>query len=180
MGTRSRVIIEDTGWNEIVRDVKQLKNKAVNAGLFGQGNPDVNLAYRGAIQEYGVEINVTEKMRNYLKTIGLFLKAETTKITIPPRPFTRQAFDKNIQKMSNNIQRWFTLMIENKISSRKFLELIGVMNQGYIRQSIVQGKWKENHPITIQQKGSSRPLISSGEMMQGVTYKIEEGRGSDD
>lgn len=47
------------------------------------GEELVNIA---EVHEYGVEIQVTEKMRNYLHAVGLHLKATTSVIKIPARP----------------------------------------------------------------------------------------------
>lgn len=47
------------------------------------GKPLVNIA---AVHEFGAEINVTDKMRGYLHSIGLHLKPTTTVIKIPARP----------------------------------------------------------------------------------------------
>ena len=42
-----------------------------------------------AVHEFGCTIAVTPKMRTYLHGIGLHLRASTTHINIPPRPFFR-------------------------------------------------------------------------------------------
>ena len=42
-----------------------------------------------AVHEFGCTIAVTPKMRAYLHGIGLHLRASTTHINIPPRPFLR-------------------------------------------------------------------------------------------
>lgn len=178
----SKVIDVDLGWDKIKKEVSKLNNTSVNIGLFGDGqDPKSNLAYRGTIQEYGTPegIKVTEKMRNFLGAMGFHLKKETTKITIPPRPFTRNAFDSNRNKFAMYVQQRFALFIDNKISISVFLNSIGTLHIDHIKRSITGGKWKENHSFTIEQKGSTRPLVDNAEMLNGVKYKIEEGRGED-
>jgi hypothetical protein len=46
------------------------------------------------VQEFGITIDVTPKMRGYLAATGLHLRADTTSIVIPPRPFISTALDR--------------------------------------------------------------------------------------
>lgn len=60
-------------------------------GLPGEKHPesDLTFAHLGYIHEYGLQIEVTEKMRAWLHSQGLHLNPETEHITIPGRPFLR-------------------------------------------------------------------------------------------
>lgn len=76
--------------------MKDLNEKySIRVGILGkkayQKHPHTKLTYSelGAIHEYGATIQVTEKMRNYLRSIGIYLKSETTTIVIPTRSFLR-------------------------------------------------------------------------------------------
>ena len=76
--------------------MKDLNEKySIRVGIIGdaayQKHPHTDLtnAELGAIHEYGATIQVTEKMRNYLHTIGIHLKPETTTVVIPTRSFLR-------------------------------------------------------------------------------------------
>lgn len=46
------------------------------------------------VQEFGITLDVTPKMRGYLAATGLHLRPETTTIVIPPRPFITTALDR--------------------------------------------------------------------------------------
>ena len=57
-----------------------------------------------AVHEFGCTIAVTPKMRAYLHYQGIHLKAETTHIHIPPRPFLRPIFQSpDFQNMVSQI-----------------------------------------------------------------------------
>lgn len=43
------------------------------------------------VQEHGITIDVTPKMRGYLAATGLHLRADTLAVVIPPRPFISTA-----------------------------------------------------------------------------------------
>ena len=68
---------------------------SIRVGIIGSKayekhpHTDLTNANLGAIHEFGATINVTEKMRNYLHTIGIHLKPDTKKIVIPTRSFLR-------------------------------------------------------------------------------------------
>ena len=168
----STVIDRDLGWKEIVRDHKKLDGISINVGLFGDGEIGRNVAARGAVHEFGVKIKVTEKMRRFLMTIGIFLKATTTTINIPSRPFTRSAFDKGVRKLISFVQKTYGLMVDDKISPKRFLNQIGIFHTNQIKQSIRGGNWTPLHPATIEQKGSTKPLIDTGTMLNSVKHKI--------
>lgn len=68
---------------------------SIKVGIIGsrayEKHPDSDLtnAELGAVHEFGVTINVTEKMRNYLHSQGIHLKKDTTTVVIPTRSFLR-------------------------------------------------------------------------------------------
>lgn len=51
-----------------------------------------------------------------------------------------------------------------------FAEALGVSLQGYIREAITNTSWPSNAPATIARKGSSQPLIDSGDLRRGLDY----------
>lgn len=57
---------------------------------------------------------------------------------------------------------------------RRVLRKLGVKVQEDIREEITSLQSPPNAPSTIAQKGSSNPLIDSGEMRASVAFKIEE------
>jgi len=59
---------------------------------------DLQLRHLLMIQEYGVTIDVTPRMRNFLHSIGIHLKTSTTSIRIPPRPAFFYAYRRYMQK----------------------------------------------------------------------------------
>jgi hypothetical protein len=50
------------------------------------------------------------------------------------------------------------------------------MAVGDIQHEITVLRHPPNAPATIRAKGSSKPLIDTGEMRQSVTYQIRGGR----
>lgn len=170
-----KLIVKDKGWNKIKTENKKLNGVMIKSGLFGDGGtPDKNVAARGAIQEYGIPkgIRVTDKMRGYLRFIGIRIRDDTKKIYIPSRPFTRRAFSKNLKGNKIIIEKWYTDFLNDKISLKTLLNRIGLLTSDQIKMSIKTGSYRRLHPVTKKLKGSTKPLVDSSVMVNKVKYKI--------
>jgi len=94
--------------------------------------------------------------------------------TIPARPFMRTSFDENYRKITSLINTQYDQISEGKSSAEKSLNAIGVIMVGLIQQKIRAIVSPPNSPRTIAIKGSSKPLIDFGQMIQSVTYKVQK------
>ena len=91
----------------------------------------------------------------------------------PERPFFRNAMADN-----RGVYRAFMTSEARKViagdqSMRRTLDRLGLLAQGHIQASIVELDSPPNSPATIRAKGSSNPLIDTGEMRQAVTFVVE-------
>ena len=145
----NKIIVKDLGWDEIVREHKKLTNTNIKIGLFGEGNVTQNVAARGYVHEFGRGNN-------------------------PQRPFMRQAFEDNKDKLTKKIQKWYTLVVNDKMGIKKFLNRIGVLHTGQIQRKIRAGNFIPLKPKTIKKKKSTRPLIDTAVMLNSVKHKIEK------
>lgn len=154
--------------------MNKLEKFHVAVGLWGEGDsPTDNMAYRGAIQEYGVKIRITPKMRNYLRSQGLPLKESTEYIVIPKRSFMRETLDTEKIILENYIAHEIKLMLERKQTMKTMFDKIGLKHQNQIKNQILNGDYVANHPFTLSQKSSTKPLIGdSGGLHINVTYKV--------
>ena len=58
------------------------------------------------------------------------------------------------------------------VVTRRTASKVGLVGQGIIQRQIVLLREPPNAPSTIENKGSSNPLINLGFMRQSVTWKI--------
>lgn len=145
----ARVIEKDRGWNRIMEDIKKLSGSSTQAGLFGSGgDEESDVAARGAVHEFG-----------------------DRKGRIPQRPFTRNAFDANENKIKKRVFDDFGNMIEGKLPPKMVLAKAGELLAELIQRSIRQGTFTPLKIDTILKKGSSRPLIDTAVMANSVTHK---------
>jgi hypothetical protein len=94
---------------------------------------------------------------------------------IPERPFFRNAMRKNRKKYVSLMAARAKQIVEQKETVSRAINQLGVMAVGDVQYEIVALRHPPNAPSTIKAKGSSNPLIDTGEMRQSVTYQV---RGS--
>jgi hypothetical protein len=126
-----------------------------------------------AIHEYGLEIEVTDKMRGFLATQGLHLKKTTKYIKIPERSFLRSSHDENAEAVLKEAERALGQVLGGQMSLDQYLDMIGRNYVTMVKDYIVELNSPPNHPFTVEQKGSSNPLVSSGGLVESISYRVK-------
>lgn len=167
------VVDRDLGWKQTMKEIKKLDKSYTAAGYFGHGgNPSSDLAARAAVNEFGATIRVTKRMRGYLAAVlGIFLKKSTNVIRIPSRPFMRKTASMYKRKLEERKKIEYNRLLEGKSTAKQTLGRLGEWYVGRLRYVILRVRFAPNSSITVRQKGSSRPLISSGQLLNGSTHK---------
>ena len=91
---------------------------------------------------------------------------------VPRRSFIADWFDQNLQKNEQFIVRMMKAVASGKLTKERAFELIGLKFQGDIQKRISAGIPPANAPATIKAKGSSTPLIDTGQLRQSITYVV--------
>lgn len=140
----------DLGFKEILKELEAFKKKTVSVGIFEDSGK----------HESGESIAQTA----YKNEFGIGVRA---------RPAHRQAFDKNRKKLNDLNLRFLRAITDRKMKALRALSLLGEMHQNNVRQRIVDLRHPRNSPKTIELKGSSNPLIDTGQTRQSVRWKID-------
>lgn len=95
------------------------------------------------------------------------------KANIPQRSFIRSAFQDptELQKISTRVVK---ALIDGKVDLSEALDIIGSWGATQVRNNVTQGDGiaPPLKPETVQKKGSSRPLIDTGRMINSVTWEV--------
>ena len=91
---------------------------------------------------------------------------------IPERPFLASAMRDNRNKYRDGMKTSAKKLLLGQTSLQTVLSKLGIMAQGDIQESITSWTTPPNAPSTIEQKGSSSPLIDTGEMRASITYLV--------
>ena len=166
MDANTQVI--DKGWNHIKTEVVKFKGASTQIGYFtgmSQG-----LLTKAWVNEFGARIPVTKKLKWwFFFTFGVMLqKAE---IIIPSRPFMRQTFEKNKNRVVNVLAKELDFIYAGQATAKMSIARIGEWYTGEIKRIFRSGSFAGNSPLTTKKKGSSRPLVDSGELRNSVTHR---------
>jgi hypothetical protein len=92
---------------------------------------------------------------------------------IPSRPFLLNAMRKNKKKYRTAMKTSAAKILRGETSTGTVVRKLGILAQGDIQDEITNLRSPANARATIKAKGSSNPLIDTGEMRQAVTYKVD-------
>lgn len=93
-------------------------------------------------------------------------------VHIPSRPFLKQSVDNNMDEI-NQMLAEKKQQIMSGGSAKQVLQDIGLFQKDLIQMEISEGSFEPNAESTIKKKGSDKPLIDTGRMLQSVNYKIK-------
>lgn len=144
-----------------------IKGKKVSVGA------DWANAWLLGVHEYGCTIKVTPKMRAFLHANGLHLSPNTTVIKIPERSFLRNGHDENADRVLKQTERALSQVVAGKMSVDDMLDLYGQQMSTAIKKYARDLSKPPNHPYTVEQKGSSNPLVDTGQMIESITWTKE-------
>ena len=168
------------------------RGKAVRVGfLEGSTYPDgTPLPVVAATQEFGGTVQVPEHQVDVYRKLakdgdflreGRFVKRsqsnfQTThavpahSVTIPARPFMRPAIADNSGGWGADLA---SLLQASGYDAGKALAQMGEVIAGQIRASIIAVTEPPLAPSTVARKGSDKPLVETGHMLNSVDYEVE-------
>ena len=167
MGVKVKII--DNGMNAFLKQIKQLSKKPkVQVGIFSdvksrksKGNID-NVGLM-AIHEFGVPNN----------PLGTGLKAgRNHSVSIPQRSIIRSATKENEKKGNEFILKEYDKIIKGFLTFPKLFAKFGLFMENKFKLKFTDGTLTKNAISTINKKGSSRPLIDTGQLRQSITSKV--------
>lgn len=134
---------------EIIAALEELTKTSVRVGIFGKtGSEIVNRAF---IHEYGAP------RRN-----------------IPERSFLRSSFDNNENKYTEQLTDYINRAIDGEIKPSTAYMMIGQTAAQDTQKNIKSVIPPPLKPSTIKRKGSSLPLVDTGQMINAITYEVEK------
>lgn len=128
--------------DQAITRLEQLNGRTAEAGLFGGF-----AAKKATWQEYG------------------------TSRGIPARPFLRNTQYENENQWRQKISQDIVQVFEGSLSSSAVLSKLGLFMVQDIRKTIDAGNFAPLSPVTVAKKGSSKPLVDTGEMYGAITHK---------
>lgn len=146
----------DKGYREAIKKWKQSPQGHVKIGVQGKealerkkGNIEIDVVSVATFNEFGTP-------------------------QIPERSFLRHTVDLNEKKISKILSNGVLDVQQKKLNSNQVLQFLGQWAKSEIQKRIRSGIAPANSPQTIARKGSSKPLIDTGQLIQSITYVVEK------
>lgn len=152
-----------------VRDIDRGYNELVKR-IFAMGSPKVSVGIHeadGGKPHEGSELRVIDIGQIHEFGLG-----------VPQRSFIRAWFDENEARAREAIRRLLVSVVEGKRTPDQAVEVFALWVVGQIQQRIASGISPSLDPRTIARKGSSTPLIDTGQLRSSISYEVLAADGS--
>jgi len=124
----------------------------------------------------GPDANVTHDPRSGLTNAELAVFMEYGTKTVPARPAIRGTIDGNKDRYFKEIlPKLARAVVEGKISFHEALDVFGLKVATDIKSAITSGEGipPPLQPETVAAKGSDRPLVDTGRLLNSITHAVE-------
>lgn len=156
----------DKGWAAFRKKAKD-GNARVKIGVQGEDALKAKEGHDGKI-----ELGLTVVQVATFHEFGV----EGNGVNIPERSFLRATIDENRAQYKALIRAAVRDVLTGKLTQGRALGIIGTKVQADVIRRIDDGIAPANAPATIRAKGSSKPLIDTGQLKQSITYVVETGK----
>lgn len=164
----SRTKDTDFGYNKLVRELNLLKAKPhAKVGILGSSAMQAKkstlvVAGKASAVKDPVETVVSVAVKNEFGVKG--------KPGIPERSFLRSTWDQKNRRWQFLTDRQMDKILKGQTTVRKALTVLGLVIQRDFKRKIntTDPAWPENAPLTIEKKGSSKPLIDTGQLINSI------------
>lgn len=152
---KNEIIENDLGWERIKRETEALSGRAVKVGIQSDAG---EVAERAFYNEFGTRGGASGGGWGG---------------PIPARPFISSAFEENRNDLHQMKARLWDGVLIGRLDANRAAGLLGEHHQNQVREKITSIDSPPNSPVTTDMKGSSNPLIDTGEMRLSVRYEVE-------
>lgn len=128
----------------------------------------------GSSVRIGIPDNVKEPDGESVAKIGIIHEFGAPARGIPPRPFLAPSIVNAKAEISKLTQDNLKGVATGKKTVTVALGVLGSFAAGKVQQHIRNGNFSALNPATIKRKGSSKPLIDTGNMIQSITHEVRE------
>lgn len=177
----AEVIDRDLGWKDFVENVRTMGKGDAHArvGLFA-GDENARVApgiANGDFFSQALEEGAGAKAPPTNVDIGVWMEFGVPSVGIPERSWLRSAFDTNVKRWAKFAEKLTLEILDGHITTETALGQLGAKASADVKKGITRGEGipPPNAPSTIARKGSSRPLVDTGQFVGAITWDVEGG-----
>lgn len=154
---------KDSGLRDLVERVGRLSKASVRVGV---------LADKGD-QAHQTDAETPSAISMTVLEVATVHEFGAPAANIPARSFLRGTVDAESASIRSDQHKLAIAVLSGKIDLRKGLDQLGARVAGKIQQRIARGIEPPLQARTIARKGSSKPLIDSGQLRSSITWEVE-------
>ncbi len=94
---------------------------------------------------------------------------------IPPRDFLLMPIQRNQKNIIRGMENSSVKEAIERKDYKAVFKLLGALAEGYVQKAFESsgyGQWAPNSPTTVARKGSSKPLIDTGQLRRSITSDV--------
>lgn len=149
------IVDRDRGWNRLMRELRA-RPRDVIVGVFGddaaEPHPDSPM------------LTIAEVLSHHEFGIG----------NAPQRSWLRDWFDENKSEIEAAHRKLMLQVVDGNLTLDMAAERLGLMMVRSLKDRWIDGIPPELDPRTIDAKGSSTPLIDSGQSLSSVGHEVQK------
>ena len=92
---------------------------------------------------------------------------------IPQRSFIRATIDAHAPEIVELQATLAAQVVAGKLTARAALDMIGAKVAAMCQSRIAEGIAPALKPATVRRKGSSKPLVDTGQLRSSITWRVE-------
>ena len=92
---------------------------------------------------------------------------------VPQRSFIRATVDAHKSDIEAELKNLARGVVSGKIDARGALNLLGAKVAGWCQARIASGIAPALKAATVKRKGSSKPLVNTGQLRSAITWRVE-------
>lgn len=162
---RTTIIDKDSGWKALYNRVKSL-NGSVEVTVGVLGNTETGGLHQKDAAGKSQPLTVVE--------IAAVQEFGTRDGRIPSRPVIRGTFDRLREELQQDINKLVLKVLFEGLNPVKAMSMIGLKLSSEMKKTITQGAGipPPNAQSTIDAKGSARPLVDTGRLLNSYSYVV--------
>jgi hypothetical protein len=162
---------KDHGYAALMDRVFKFGHPSIAVGILEKDGAQPKTAGEGEEAEAGLDVITVAGWMEFGVEV---LHADGTVEEIPARSFIRAWFDQAEPERRRELVILCQGVVKGTRTKEQILELLGQKCVGEIQLRIARGIPPANKPSTVERKGSSTPLINTGQLRQSVSYAVRE------
>lgn len=195
-----RVKVVDKGWNRIQRAMRAMDGYTATVGVHGDAGShggDIDNVGLAAVHEFGVSFIHPGGTPYMMSSQGgssrsggmvgtgsvIFLRKGDPRaigvtrphhIQIPERSFLRTTFDKGRRKYERLLLKQAQAVVDGKQAPDRAIGVVGEVHLADVIRRINRGIPPKLKPATAARKGSTKPLIDTGQLKGSIKVKVSQ------